>query len=186
MNPAAIQRAMTTFCMLPPLSRLTSAAARVSICSFRTAMSTRRLSSPIANGPPAAQSAERGQRHVLLHRALRQERHQPVGRDQHEAGADRVGGMPQLEHAPFRPHLSGVGSPHAGDAIEQFLLSLPFQSGDSEHFAAIDPEGDAMQRVAVAQAVHFERRGLTRRLGTGGARDRRSLSPWPRPSPASG
>ena len=106
-------------------------------------------------GPQAAQSAERGQRHVLLHGALRQERDQPIGRNQDEAGADRVGGMPQFEHAPFRSHLSSVGAPHACDAIEQFLLSLAFQGGDSEHFAAIDSEGDALQRMAIAQIFHL-------------------------------
>ena len=80
------------------------------------------------NGAPGAQSAERGQRHVLLHRALRQERHEPVGRDQDEPGADRVGRMAQLEHAPFRSHLSGVGAPHARDAIEQLLLALALRA----------------------------------------------------------
>ena len=51
LKPDAIQRAMTTFCMLPPLRRRTSAAARVSICSFATAPSTRRRSSAIGIGP---------------------------------------------------------------------------------------------------------------------------------------
>src|SRR3984885_11226269 len=81
--------------------------------------------------------------------------------------------MAQLEHAPFRPHLSCIRSPHAGDAIEQFLLSLALQGRDSEHLTAIDSEGDTMQRVATRKVADFERRGLARRFWTGGASSRR-------------
>ena len=58
--PVAIQRAIVTFCWLPPERRCTSRWARVSICSRSMAPSTRGLSRRLSIGPQARGRALKG------------------------------------------------------------------------------------------------------------------------------
>jgi hypothetical protein len=59
-TPPATQRAMVTFCWFPPDSRLTSAAARVSIWSCSIAALTLPFSRPSGIGPQVRMDAENG------------------------------------------------------------------------------------------------------------------------------
>ena len=93
-TPPATQRAIVTFCWLPPDSRRTSPPARASICSRRDR--ARRPSSarrPRSIGPQRRRRVENGQGDVLADRALHQQRLGAVGGDVHEPGPDGVGRM---------------------------------------------------------------------------------------------
>ena len=92
-TPPATQRAMVTFCWLPPERRRTSPWARVSICSRSIgAVDRHPLRAQVDQAPAPERGGER-QRDVLADRALHQQRLGAVGRDVDEARADRVRGM---------------------------------------------------------------------------------------------
>ncbi len=96
---AAIQRAMVTFCWLPPDRRCTSPCARVSICSRSMALTTVARSRRMLIGPQLRRRGAEGQRDVLAHRALHQ-RAPRCGRPAHRRcrrdGVDRVAELHRL------------------------------------------------------------------------------------------
>ena len=111
---AAIQRAIVTFCWLPPESRCTSRWARVSICRRSMAASTRSRSGRMSSGPQARRAGAERQRDVLADRALHQQGLGAVAGDVGDAGADGVGGMGEvhrpavdLDGAARRPDRAG-------------------------------------------------------------------------------
>ena len=67
--------------------------------------------------------------------------------------------------------LAGLGSAHAGQAVEQLLLALALQRGDAEHLAETKSEGDVVQSPG-AQVAHLDGhrsgRGCAGRRGLGG------------------
>ncbi len=98
-TPPATQRAIVTFCWLPPDSRRTSPCARASIWS--------RLDGAVDLLPLAARSirphrrepGRERQRDVLAHRALHQQGLGAIRRHVDEAGPDRVGRMMEARRA---------------------------------------------------------------------------------------
>ena len=110
------------------------------------------------NQTPMAQATIGRQRHILADRALRQHRLLPVGGHQNQACADRVGGMSEILRTATHDDLAAIALANAGDAIEQFLLALPFQGRDAEYLAGVQGERDVVEQTAAAQASHLERR----------------------------
>jgi len=99
-----------------------------------------------AQRPPVAQAARHRQRDVFAHGPLAQQCPQAVGRHQHEAGADRVRRVAEFLRAAIDQNLARVGPPHAGEAVEQFLLALAFQRRNPQNFARMQPERDVAQQ----------------------------------------
>ena len=100
---AAIQRAIVTFCWLPPERRCTSPWARVSICRRSMAASTRLRSRAHGDRAPGAQAGAERQGDVLAHRALHQQAPRRGRRGRGEAGGDGVGGVGEADRACRRP-----------------------------------------------------------------------------------
>ena len=79
-TPPATQRAIVTFCWLPPDRRRTSPWARVSICSVVDGVvDLAPLHAPGRSGPSVRSCGRERQRDVLAHRALHQQRLGAVG-----------------------------------------------------------------------------------------------------------
>ena len=96
---------------------------------------------------------------------------QPVGGDQHQAGADGIRRVPERAPLVADHDLAGLGSAHSGQAVEQLLLALSFQRCDAEHLAEAKRERHAVQR-ARPQVANLNGdtpgRGRARRGGLGG------------------
>src|SRR5918911_977769 len=112
-KPLASQRAIVTFCWLPPESRRTWRAARMSICNASIAERTRRPSSRMLMTPQRASRLYRGE--AMLSRTQR--------------GAGDA-------------NLACVRLPLAGEDVEELVLSLAFERRDPDHLAAADREAD--------------------------------------------
>ncbi len=101
-----------------------------------------------------------------------QQRLQSIRGNQHKPARDGVSGMTKRQRFAASENLAAVETAHAGDAIEQFLLTLALQSRDAENFAPPQTERDVVDPMAAAQAAHFERRDpvrrYERRAGRGG------------------
>src|SRR6059058_6189850 len=69
----------------------------------------------------------------------------PVGRDEHHSGADRVGRMPKSARLAADHYLAGLRPAHPGQAVEQLLLALTLERGDTEHLAEAKRECDVVQ-----------------------------------------
>ena len=150
LKPLASHRAITTFCWLPPLSRLSSDPARVSICRREMAEIDAAPLGAHPDRPPVADAGEARQRDILPNRALLQERQQPVRRHQNDAGADGVRGMAQPQFLAAGEDGAFVRAATAGDAVEQFLLPLPFQRRDAQNLARIELERNVVEQRAAA------------------------------------
>jgi hypothetical protein len=139
---------------LPPESRRTCGAARTSIWSASIALAHAAASSRMLIGPSGgAVVARRGD--VLAHRALRQERAQAVGRDEHDAGADRVVRVPRLQRLPRRGSRRARAA-LAGEHVEELVLPLPVERGDPEDLAGASAN-DTSVHAADARADDLER-----------------------------
>ena len=81
-----------------PLRRLTCEAARVSICSFVTACAERvRRSAPMRIGTQGSPRPRKEASATFSIERCGSSESQSVRRHQHQTGADRIGGMTQLE-----------------------------------------------------------------------------------------
>ena len=68
---------------------------------------------------------------------MRQEGLKPIRRDQHEACRDRVARMVELQLSAVGHDLSAVVAAHAGNAIEQLLLSLTLKRRNAENLSGL-------------------------------------------------
>ena len=147
---------MVTFCWLPPDSWRTSDAARVSIWSRLTAaFDASRLGSHRDRAPgPDAGDVRQG--HVLAHGTLHEEGLGAVCRHVHEAGLDGVGRMPERDRHIVDKELAAVGAARAGEHIEQLILALAFEGGDTEDLAGPQVEGDVLESGTDPQLADAE------------------------------
>ena len=81
---------------------------------------------------------------------------QPVGRDQHDAGADGVRRVTKDARLAADHDLAGLGPAHTGQAIEQLLLALTLEGRDPENLAEAKHEADATQHAGL-QVAHLHR-----------------------------
>ena len=176
-NPFASQRAIVTFCWLPPESRRTWRWARVSIESASIAPCTRLRSSRMPTGPQRRALLKRGAAMFSRDRALRQQRLQPVGRHEDDAGADRVVGMARTQRLPLDEDVAAGLALLAGEHVEELVLALRLERRDPEDLARPERERHVGERLADLEPAHLERRRpggeldplpLRRRLGDAG------------------
>ena len=176
-TPPATQRAIVTFCWLPPDRRRTSPAARESIWSLRhRGVDLRRLS-PEVDRAPAPEPGRRRQRDVLADRALHQQRLGAVGGHVHDTGQDRVGGVAEGHRRAIHEQLSAARTGGAGEDVEQLVLALALERGDAQDLARIEVERDVLEPRPVGEAAHGQAGlGAGRlQLGRRALRDRRWL-----------
>ena len=150
-TPPATQRAIVTFCWLPPERRWTSRrrAPRSAACS--TALPTMPLSLPQADRAPVAHRAPKKAGDVLADRALHEERLSAVGRDVDKAGADRVGRMAEQTGLP-----STVNVPPAGrSAPAACRTARPGPGPRAPRRRAPRPGRGRMSRRAAAAALRL-------------------------------
>ena len=160
-TPVAIQRAIVTFCWLPPDSRRTSPCARVSICSRSMAAATRAASSPHRDRRPScATRAEQRQRDVLAHRPRHQQRMRPVARHQRQPRRDGIGGVAEGHGRAVDLDRARAGAAVARQHVEQLVLPLPFQRDDAQHLAPVQVERDIGQPRAGRQGPRTRSRGV--------------------------
>ena len=170
-SPPASQRAIVTFCWLPP-----GQAAHLARRPGVDRQPGDRLVDAAAflGGPdraPLGDAVEQWEGDVLADRALRQQGVQAVGGHEHDAAADDVERVPGTHRPTVDDELAAVGLAVAGEDLEQRLLALAFEGGEAEHLARGDGEADVVELAAVADAAGFEHRALT---------DRRRRRPHPR------
>src|SRR5439155_24856695 len=103
------------------------------------------LLAPGIDRTPSREAADEGQRDVLPHGSLTEESLQPVGRDEHHSGAYRVGRVTKSARLAADHDLAGLRPAHPGQAVEQLLLALTFERGDTEHRAEAQRECDVVQ-----------------------------------------
>ena len=144
-TPPATQRAMVTFCWLPPDSRRTSPPARASIWSLATAASTPRRSRLEVDRAPRAHASGRRQGDVLADGSLHQQGLGAVGRDVHEAGSDGVRRMAEGDRRAVHEQLAAARAVRAGQDVEQLVLSLALERDDAQHLAGVEVERDVVQ-----------------------------------------
>ena len=142
----ASQRAIVTFCWLPPDSRRTCArGTRVDLQRLDRVAHAAALVAHV-DRPPAAEAVVTRRRDVLAHRPLRQERVQPVGRNEDDArrGSRRTGGGPSAasRRRASRPP-SACRSP--ASTVEQLVLALALERRDAEDLAGAQRERDAVR-----------------------------------------
>ena len=176
-TPPATQRAIVTFCWLPPDRRRTSPAARESICSLATAALTFVASRAEVDRAPAPEAGRRRQRDVLANRALHQQRLGAVGGHVHDTGHDRVGGMAEGHRRAIHEQLSAARTGGAGEDVEQLVLALAFERGDAQDLARVEVERDVLEPRPVGEAAHGQAGlgGGCRSWAVGALRDRRWL-----------
>ena len=92
-SPRASQRAIVTFCWLPPDRRRTWLAARVSIDSRLDRLVDAAPLLAAVDRAPLGDAVEQRGGDVLADRALRQQGVQAVGGHEHDAAADDVEGV---------------------------------------------------------------------------------------------
>ena len=166
-EPSARQRAMTTFCWLPPLSVVIGAsepAVRMPRRSIQP--STRSASRRRASAARPPQAAEHRQRQVLPDAERADDAlGRAVGRDEGDARRvvlgevdPRVGLRGQAHGAAHRAR------PGAGERVGQGLAARAGEAGDAEHLALADGEAHATQDpgVHVARLERGRSRGARR------------------------
>ncbi len=163
---------MVTFCWLPPDSRRASDCARVSICSRPMAAVTRRFSAPTSIGPQRRAGAIPGS--PIFSRTDRciEQRRGAIGGDEHDPGADGIGGMPELHGGAVHDQLAGSGPRLAGQDVEQLVLALALERDQPEHLAVIQVEGHIAQVARRAQRARRQPRNGVRGARLGGRRGR--------------
>ena len=102
-TPFAIQRAIVTFCWLPPDSRRTSPCARVSICNRSMAGADPRGLVPHRDRAPCCDARQQRQRDIFAHRTRHEQRMRPVAGDQRQASGNCIGRMVERHRACHRP-----------------------------------------------------------------------------------
>ena len=160
-TPPATQRAIVTFCWLPPDRRRTSPPARESIWSLRDRGVDLRRLSPEVDRAPAPEAGRRRQRDVLADRALHQQRLGAVGGHVDDAGQDRVGRVAEGHRRAIHEQLSAARTGGAGEDVEQLVLALALERGDAQDLARIEVERDVLEPRPVGEAAHGQA-GLAR------------------------
>jgi hypothetical protein len=97
----------------------------------------RRALSAEVDRPPARQTGRGRQGDVLPDRALHQQRLGTVGRDVHQPGADRVGGMAEGHGRTIDQQLPAARTGGAGEDVEQFVLPLALERRDTQNLARV-------------------------------------------------
>ena len=105
---------------------------------------------------PFRRLANERQSDILVDRALRQERLQPVRRNQHETCSDCVARMMKVQLSAVCRDLTAIVTGHSSNTVEQFLLSLTFERGDSENLSRLQAERHVLERMAVAKIADLE------------------------------
>ena len=140
-TPPATQRAIVTFCWLPPDSRRTSPRARVSICSVATAPPTFRSLRREVDQTPMTESRREWEGDVLAHGTLHEQGLRTVGRDIDQSRPDGIGRVAEGRpgsHRPAARRLSARSDP--GEDVEQLVLALALERDDAEDLARVELE----------------------------------------------
>ena len=170
--PAAIHRAMVTFCWLPPESLCTSRCARVSICRRRDRVVDAGVLPPrMSTGPRPGRRALKGKCDVLPHRALHQERLGAIARHVGHAGVDGVRGMAELDTLAVDLDRAAGRAARPGQRGEQLVLALSLQGHDAEDLARVEVERNVTELGSDLQSL--------RPAGEGGLGSRADAG-WPR------
>ncbi len=85
--------------------------------------------------PQPADAARERERNVLAHRSLHEERFGAIGGDVDDAGADRIGRVPERDLLAVDVELATGGPFRAGEDVEQLVLALALEGNDAEHLA---------------------------------------------------
>ena len=139
-TPSATQRAIVTFCWLPPDSRRTSLAARVSIWSRSDRLVDHLALGPEVDQAPAAEPGRHRQSDVLPDGPLHEQGLGAIGRHVHEAGPDGVGRMAERDGRAVDDELAAVRALRSGQDVEQLVLALALEGDDAEDLARIEVE----------------------------------------------
>ncbi len=167
-TPPATQRAIVTFCWLPPESRRTSPCARVSICSVSIPPATFFRSSLVLIESPPAQARGEGQGDVLADGALHQQGLGAVRRDVDESRPDRVGGVVERHGRAIDQELAPARPLGAGQDVEQLVLALALEGDDAEDLARVQVERHVVELRPGAEATSGEARFRARVARTRG------------------
>ena len=187
-TPPATQRAIVTFCWLPPDRRRTSPPARASICSARDrAVDRRRSPAEVDQAPACASGAANGSAMFSRTERCISSASARSAADVHDAGADRVGrdagtstGEPSTSSSPAARAI------RAGEDVEQLVLALALERDDAR---APRPDTGRTRRPAACvprsrPRAREPRRGVSRPRPTRPRARRRPACPR-RPGPAS-
>src|SRR6188472_3292787 len=156
-TPSVTQRAIVTFCWLPPDSRRTSAPARASIWSISTARLTFPRSRPRSIGPHRRSVATPGSEMFS----------RPVRCDVHDAGTDGICGMAEGCGRTVDEDFATTRADRPGEDVEQLVLALAFQRDDAENLARVDLERDVLEGGPRREALAGEARGRALAPGDG-------------------
>src|SRR5205085_12628033 len=89
---------------------------------------------------PTSELVDHGQRDVLAHRALRQQRQGTVGGHEHQARSDRIVRMAELSWPVLDQDLAAVRGPIPAEAFEKIRLALALQGDAAEDPASLQRE----------------------------------------------
>ena len=110
-----------------------------------------------ADHAPFEQWAEGRQRDVLPDRSLLKQSEHSIGGHQDDAGGDRISSVAQRQLLAARKNRAAFVTADAGDAFEEFILSLALERGHAEDFAGIELKGNVVEKRPAPQAPHLER-----------------------------
>ena len=79
-----------------------------------------------------------------------------IGGHEHDAATDHVERVAGVHGSPVDDQLAVIGLAVAGEELEQRLLALTLEGGESEHFARMDGQADVVKLSAGAETASLE------------------------------